>query len=367
MRHSLLTRILQLRASPPTLDAPYLEELSAPPSMLVFIMGCHRSGTSLLYHLLAYTGQVDYLSAYDIIKYDELLHNRVTGREATVKADLEATLQQEADRGLDGLPVGADLPEEYRFVMPRDDPGILLNFKKRLDQLFFMPHLTADTLRDFLRLCCKKRFLAGPDRPLVLKNPADYYFNFWEVHRLLPQAKFIFIHRHPLPMFNSFLHGFPAILMERSNYAALIDPRYDTLFGRLPLRRKLFLRMLRSEPMCRLLMTRFVESFRYYLDHIADLPAEQYATIRYEDLCTDPAGCLSGIAAQLQIDIVPRIPRQFVAPRHLPVIERVERHYAARIADIIPYLDHCRYAVWPQPDGAAADVPDPTLPQGQAA
>src|SRR5579863_6088447 len=99
--------------TPPSLDAPYLGQLQALPSEMVFIMGCHRSGTSMLYHLLAYTGQLDYLSAYDIIKYDELLYNRVTGREAQVKADLQGVLQQEATRGLDELPVGIDFPEEY--------------------------------------------------------------------------------------------------------------------------------------------------------------------------------------------------------------------------------------------------------------
>lgn len=338
------------------LDASYSDRLSTVPSTLVFIMGCHRSGTSMLYHLLAYTGQLDYISAYDIIKYDELLHNRITGREAEVKAALQRTLQQEGNRGLDDLPVGADLPEEYRFVMPRDDPSIILNFKKRLEQLFFAPHLTAETLDDFLTLCRKKRFLAGADRPLVLKNPADHYFNFWQVHRLLPRAKFIFIHRHPLHMFNSFLHGFPAILVQRSNYAALIDPRYETLFGRLPLRRKLFLTVLQSDTMCRLLITRFIESFCYYLDHVARLPPQQYATVRYEDLCADPAGCLSGIAKRLHLDIVPRVPPQFIAPRHLPVIERVDRHYSGRLADIAPYLEHCRYPLWPDPDGAVAGL-----------
>ena len=100
----------------PLMDAPYLGQLQALPSELVFIMGCHRSGTSMLYHLLAYTGQLDYVSAYDIIKYDELLYNRITGREAQVKADLQRVLQQEATRGLDELPVGTDLPEEYRFL-----------------------------------------------------------------------------------------------------------------------------------------------------------------------------------------------------------------------------------------------------------
>src|SRR5262245_28378990 len=122
------------------LDEPYLKQLDALPSELVFIMGCHRSGTSMLYHLLAYTGQLDYVSAYDIIKYDELLHNRITGREAQVKADLQSVLKQEATRGLDDLPVGTDLPEEYRFLMPAQEATVVFNVRKRLEKLFFEPH-----------------------------------------------------------------------------------------------------------------------------------------------------------------------------------------------------------------------------------
>src|SRR5437773_12560452 len=111
--------------SSPPMDAPYLGQLQTLPSELVFIMGCHRSGTSMLYHLLAYTGQLDYVSAYDIIKYSELLYNRITGREAQVKTDLQRVLQQEATRGLDDLPVGTDLPEEYRFLLQQDPPSII--------------------------------------------------------------------------------------------------------------------------------------------------------------------------------------------------------------------------------------------------
>jgi hypothetical protein len=328
------------------MDAPYLAQLGALPSELVFIMGCHRSGTSVLYHLLAYTGQLDYVSAYDIIKYDELLHNRITGREAQVKADLERVLQQEATRGLDDLPVGADLPEEYRFLMRDETPAVVFNIKKRLDDLFFAPHLTPRSMDAFMQACRKKRFLAGADRPLALKNPADYYFNFWAVHQMLPQAKFIFIHRHPLPMFNSYLHGFPGILTRRSNYAAMLDKRYDALFGRFPLRRQLFLAAFRSKRISRLLLTRLIESFQYYMTHIQKLPTEQYVSVRYEDLCADPAGCLSGIGRQLRLDLVPRVPAKFVAPRHLTIPESVKRHYAGRVDDLVPYLEHCHYTPW---------------------
>ena len=328
------------------MDAPYLGQLKDPPSELLFIMGCHRSGTSLLYHLLAYTGQLDYLSAYDIIKYDELLHNRITGNEAQVKARLQQVLQKEATRGLDDLPIGTDLPEEYRFVMQNDLPGTFFNIKKRLDNLFFAPCLTPQSLDTFMEMCRKKRFLAGVDRPLVLKNPSDYYFNFWAVHEMLPQAKFVFIHRHPLPMLNSFLHGFPGMFEERSNYAALLDKGYDALFSRFSLRRQLFLAAFRSNSMPRLLLTRLIESFQYYMAHVPRLLAGHYASVRYEDLCADPVGCLSGIGKQLGLDLSPRVPAKFVAPRHLPIPKRVKQHYARRIDDIAPYLQHCQYTAW---------------------
>lgn len=177
---------------------------------------------------------------------------------------------------------------------------------------------------------------------------------------MLPRAKFVFIHRHPLHMFNSFLYGFPALLKQRSNYAALIDPNYDTFFARLALRRWLFLRAFRSDQTCRLLINRFAESYQYYMAHIRQLPPEQYVAVRYEDLCDDPVGCLSDIGERLRLNLVPRIPREFVAPRHLPVLERVRRHYGSRIADIAPYLEHCHYTAWPEGEAAAS----PTLADG---
>lgn len=334
------------------LDELYQERLQALPSSLVFIMGCHRSGTSLLYHLLAYTGQVDYLSAYDVIKYDELLFNRITGRETEVKARLEAVLQNERNRGLDDLPVGAESPEEYRFILPQRSPAIVLNAWKRLDTLFFKPHLTSGTLDPFLKMCRKKRFLAQAERPLVLKNPADYYFNFMSVHQMLPQAKFIFIHRHPLPMLNSYLCGFRRILEEQSKYAALLDKRYEALFGRWQLRRKIFLRMFRSGRICHLLLTRLIESFQYFLTHVRQILPGRYVSIRYEDLCDDPESCLARVSDQLRLGLIPHIPPRFIAPRHLPLTEPVREEYARGVANITTYLDYCQYRPWPEPQGA---------------
>lgn len=338
----------------PEPDAAYADRLTGPHARLVFIMGCHRSGTSLLYHLLAYTGQVDYISAYDIIKYGELVHNRMTGREKEVKGALQALLQKEKNRGLDDLPVGADLPEEYRFLMPKEKPrALVLNVKKRVDDLTFKPHLTTATLDAFLGICRKKRFLAGDDRPLVLKNPADHYFNFLAVHRMLPEARFIFIHRHPLALLNSFSHGFPAILMERSNYAALLDERYRDLFSS-PLRRYLFLKAFRSNTVSKLLAGRLVESFEYYLANITKLPESHFVSIGYEDLCADPIRSIGVIAARLKLDLAPKIPARFIAPRNLPVLPQVREQYVRRSSRMEAYRRHCGYGEWPAEEPAPA-------------
>lgn len=330
-----------------------MAQCQAVPSSLVFIMGCHRSGTSLLYHLLARSGELDYLSAYDVIHYDELLYNRITGREASARAGLQARLETEPNRGLDELPVGVDAPEEYRFVLSLERPRLVLNARKQIDTLFFKPNLTPRTLGGFLEMCRKKRFLAGADRTLVLKNPSDYYFNFREVHAMLPRAKFIFIHRHPLPMLNSYLHGFRGILDQPSGYAALLDQRYASLFSGFQLRRKLFLKVFRSDAACQLLARRLAESFRYYLDNLPRIPAAQWVSIRYEDLCADPGSCLSRISRHLRLELSPRVPPNFIAPRNLPVPERVWRHYSDRVDEMRPYLEHCNYALRPEPANMA--------------
>ena len=329
-------------------DAPYLEQLQALPSSLVFIMGCHRSGTSLLHHLLAYTGQVNYLSAYDIIKYDELLYNRLMGHEAQAKAELQQRLGAEKNRGLDHLPVGVDFPEEYRFLLTTFTISFSWQSRQRIDEIF-APHLTPHTLDKFLEICRKKHFLAPHDQPLVLKNPADYYFNFLAVHQMLPQAKFIFMHRHPLHVLNSYLQSFGTLLEQKSPYWALLDQGYNNFFSLVPLKRLIASSSMRTNWYTRLVLARLIASFRYYLDGIAHIPQDQYVAIRYEDLCHDPQGYLASIGAHLNLNIVPCVPGDFVAPRHLAILPRVARQYHRQRDNLMPYLEHLQYALYPEP------------------
>jgi hypothetical protein len=334
------------RKTPPSPDAPYLASLKALPSTLIFIMGCHRSGTSMLHHLLAYTGQVSYVTAYDVVHYDSMLFNRITGREAEVKAALQQRLGSEKDRGLDHLPVGVDLPEEYRFILTTFDIPMGWQSRQRIDEIF-APHLTPDTLDKFLELCRKKHFLSPGDRPLVLKDPADYYFNFRDVHEMLPQAKFIFIHRHPLPVLNSYLQSFGALIDSKSTYWAMLDPGYAGFFIGLSLKRMLAMISMRTNWYARLVLARLIASFRYYLENISRIPEDRYAVLRYEDLCKDPGDCLSSLSARLNLNLVPRVPPNFVEPRQLNVLPRAIRQYRKKHEELRPYLEHCGYGLYP--------------------
>lgn len=329
-----------------TPDASYLAELKELPRDLVFIMGCHRSGTSMLYHLMAYTGACEYISSYDIVKYDELLRNRIEGREQEVKAAVDAAIRVEKNRGVDNLPVGADYPEEYRFLLPPRIPAWFVNVRKRVETLSFAPHLTRETLGRFVEICRKKQFLAGGDRPLVLKDPNDFYFNFAEIHRMFPQAKMIFIHRHPLHILNSYVKGFGGVVETKNVYASLIDPRYRVLF-RSPIRRKLFQRAFQGEQLPRFVAAGLARAYRYYLENIRMMPEGSYLTIRYDDLCNDPEGHLARIGKWLNVEMTPRIPEKFVAPRNLGVPDRVRAAYEERAEEMHPYLESQGFPLFP--------------------
>lgn len=327
-------------------DEHYTRELNELPQQLVFIMGCHRSGTSMLYHLLAYTGACEYISAYDIIKYDEIVRNRIEGQEQSVKARVDAAIRVEKNRGLDNLPVGADYPEEYRFLLARKALRWSLSIQRSVEELCFAPHLTRATRERFLEICRKKQFLAGGERPLVFKNPNDFYFNFENIHRMFPQAKMIFIHRHPLLILNSYIAGFGGVVGSKNAYLALLDPTYRDLF-RSPIRRKIFQSAFRGEQLPRFVVSGLVRGFQYYMEKIRLIPEDRFLTLRYEDLCRDPERHLSRIGKWLNIEIKPRIPENFVAPRNLEVADRVHVAYAQRVEEMRPYLASQNYPLFP--------------------
>lgn len=322
-------------------DQPYLGQLKEMPPSLIFIMGAHRSGTSLLYHLLANTGQFNYVSAYDIIKYDELLANRIHGMEDQVKQVLEKQITaQRKDRLIDGIPVGANLPEEYRFILFKEKINPLLQRKTVL----FSPNLVPKNLKLFMELCQKKQFISALNQPLLLKNPNDFYQNFFNIHTLFPEAKFIFIHRHPLAVFNSNMAAWPLALKTKSEYLALVDRDYRRLFCSAPIERFVRLAFLRSGLGHQRILSGLIKGFDYYLENIGKLPANNHISIRYEDLCQSPKAALTKIRRFLDIKLAVDLPKQSIRPRSMQASPSVLACYEKRLGALRPYMFQMGYS-----------------------
>src|SRR5690242_17977459 len=133
-------------------DRRYGELLAGVRFQPVFIMGDHRSGTTLLYQLLAQTGHFNVVTAYHVIYYGEIVSNYLNGTEAEAKRALSRRLADhgQTDRLFDDVSVTPDLPEEYGFVLSNRHSG-----QGRLDP---------QTLPTFVELCRKVQLTAGVDR-----------------------------------------------------------------------------------------------------------------------------------------------------------------------------------------------------------
>src|SRR5688572_26807834 len=188
----------------------------------VFIVGDHRSGTTMLYQWLAATGAFTPVTAYHVIRYDHILSDHVSGAAAEAKAALQATFARHGlvDRIIDNVAVTPDLPEEYGFVI---DGGP-------------RPHVGPATVERFTELCRKLRYTGG-DRPLLLKNPWDV-LHFAYIKRALPAARFIFVHRDPVAVINSQVRAVRSLLAEPNDYLAMVADWYRQLLNS-PLRLRL--------------------------------------------------------------------------------------------------------------------------------
>ena len=144
-----------------SLDQKYLQKIENIEFQPVFILGLHRSGTSILYKMLTTTGRFNSVTAYHIINYDELLNNSVNGNEDIAKKKLTNFFkeQNQSDRGIDRLKITADFAEEYGFLLAeRTLASRIVNKNKTL----------------FSDMCKKIQFISGNNKPILLKNPLDF-------------------------------------------------------------------------------------------------------------------------------------------------------------------------------------------------
>jgi hypothetical protein len=288
-------------------DTQYLKELTHIDFQPVFILGVHRSGTSILYKMLTATGCFNPVVAYHLIDYNKLLSNYYEQKEDDAKQKLTESFLQNGlqDRGIDKLRLTADFAEEY---------GFLLNTQT------VQMSITKKNVVLFTELCKKIQFIAGNDKPILLKNPYDLS-NFLYLKQAFPSAKFVFIHRHPLRTISSMLNAIRMILNEKNPYTAKLSKMYEKFYSN-PLLLQPLRFIFHIIPECSVVViTRITaKATEYYLKNIEKLPKEDYISITYEEFCKDPQATLENIMERLSLTMIKKIDAaSLIHPRNVDI------------------------------------------------
>ena len=256
-------------------DRVYLELLEKVNFNPIFIIAEHRSGTTLLYKTLVATECFNFVKAYHIIRYDEIIFNHINKIENQRSKELGQELKSLGldNRVIDNVEITPDLPEEYGFV---------------LDNAGYESYLNPENLHIFEELCKKIQFISTPEKPLLLKNPWCFP-HFMYLKSIFVQAKFIFIHRHPIHVINSKLKAARSILSSRNEYTLLLSRKYKEIFSN-PLKTFLF-RLFYSSYFdlgLRRVTEEKVRLTNYFLENIGNLRETDYVSVTYEELCNTP-------------------------------------------------------------------------------
>ncbi len=309
-----------------TRDAPYLPLLQTVTFDPVFILGDHRSGTTLLYQLLTATGRFSYVTAFHIVKRDDLLFHHTLGTTDEAHGEVTALFQALGltDRIFDGVKVTPDLPEEYGFAL--DNGGI-------------RPQLKPDNLEGFMTFARKVQLVSGGNKPLLLKNPWDL-MNFVYLKQVFPQARFIFLHRHPTHVINSQLKASRSMFEGRNEYHALIAEWYrELLKNRLRFYGGKLLFSPRLGLGLRVVMRHASRATRYFLDHVGSVPPSDYISVKYETLCEAPDQTVSSILSFLGVaSPLPLALDGLVNPRPVRLLPEVERQRPQIRQRLLPYF-----------------------------
>jgi len=251
---------------------PITEDISFKP---IFIMGLHRSGTSILYKMLSSTKKFNTVTAYHILNYDELLYNKVNNLEEKSIKDLEIFFKNKGitSRKIDNLQITPDFAQEYVY---------LLNKKNKNNKI------TLKNLDLIKEMCKKIQYISMNENPIILKNPYDFS-NFLFIKRILPESKFIFIHRNPIHVINSNMQAWDVLLKEKNPYTALFSDYYDQIFRNpllLCINRVYYSSVLPIGIFS--IINRASRDTKYYLKNIDSLENKDYISITYESLCENP-------------------------------------------------------------------------------
>lgn len=252
----------------------------------VFILGLHRSGTTLLYEMLAKTGHWNTLWALHVACYDRIVAD--TECQAVLCADFSQRLAAAGmeTRGVDAVKASPETKEEYGFILDNKGLG---------------SQLTQRTLPMFQEICRTISSAQSEPRPLLMKNPWDFG-NAHTIRRLIPAARFVYIHRHPLETINSMWRFLHDAFHKPNPYMAMLSARYQSI-TQSPLKMAVLRNLVGRFPGMSVdgLIWWFGRQCDRYLQSSSRVPESDRVEITYDDLCTDPNGTMALVREKLDI------------------------------------------------------------------
>lgn len=314
-------------------DQQHLELLENVQFQPVFILGLHRSGTSILYKMLNATGCFNPVTAYHLIEYEKLIDNHINQMDESAKRELTESFKEQGldDRVIDQLKINADFAEEYGFLLGQQSNQM---------------HITPKNLPIFKEMCKKIQFIAENNKPILLKNPYDFS-NFLYIKKIFPNAKFVFIHRHPFKTLSSTIKAMDILLKNKNPYTTRLFRLYNKIFEN-----PLFLFMVRfcfsrlSEFGVMFLTLNSSNDTRYYLKNIKKLPKKDYVSINYEDFCKDAQKNMEEILRSLKIKTSNKIDfTDFIKPRKTQLDPSVARLRRFIYVFMKKYFKHFGYSM----------------------
>jgi hypothetical protein len=274
--------------------------------------------------MLTAVGYWQSVRAWHVIGYDDLAADPPAVRARVERRFTELGLRT---REVDAVRTAADTPEEYGFI---------------LDNHGYGPALTPRSLPFFREICGRIQNVCGGERSLLLKNPWDFG-NGATICRLIPSARFVYIHRQPLHVIGSMWRFLRRALLQPLPYVALLSDRYRRLAG--SRWRLAALRLtIRHAPglWVRYLIAWSVGQARRFLASAAELPGDRRVDIAYETLCAEPDKTLAHILRTLQIPAAEVSPAAELIGRHTsavdPLVARQQDYLRRRMARYLNFL-----------------------------
>jgi hypothetical protein len=313
------------------LDDKYLSKIENVSFDPIFILGQHRSGTSILYKMLSETGQFNILTAYHVYYYDELLHIHENNLDEKKKEELDKLFISKGiiTRKTDNVKVNADYAYEYMYIFLKNNYPFWVTNKNKwlLDEL-----------------CKKLKYISKNKHPILLKNPHDFT-NFIYLKKIYPNAKFIFIHRHPVQIINSTMRLWHTNLENKNEYLAIFSKKYDQIF-----KNPLYLSAMRfyytsNFPIGSLeTIYRSTKATKIYLKNINQLSNKDYISIKYEDLCKKPNKTISEIMKLLHLEVNKDFSNQ-IRQRNLDLLHNVKFFKTFINKKMKSYIEYFSYIV----------------------